>query len=144
MSAAVVSLILMVASTMKVPCRDIFMAAIDTYHRDRKVVVPAEERLLLGSFATSSCQTSNPDILWKMAVTESGLRPIVVRDNRSDLVFYGAGAKNIAAATVAAKTQPNLDVGILQINLKAHGQKMQSIGLSPLNPRIKSPILLTI
>jgi len=89
---------------------------------------------MLWDFSAAACKTSNPDILWKIAATESALRPLILRNNGDGAVYRGESARAVLARSRGRHGQDNVDVGILQINLKSHGPRMARLGLDPLNP----------
>jgi hypothetical protein len=129
------SLILSVASMLSLPCESVFIDAAARFHRSRKMTLPStEERQMLWDFSAAACKTSNPDILWKIAATESGLRPLILLNNADHAVYRGAAVHAVIARSRGRHAQDNVDVGVLQINLKSHGPRMERLGLDPLNP----------
>ena len=129
------SLILSLASLLSSRCETVFVQSALLFHRSHHIVLTSkEETRMLGDFAVAACRTSNPDILWKIGATESGLRPMITRSNTTKIVSIGRAAQLATARAMIDKSENNIDVGILQINIKAHGRRMVSLGLYPLNP----------
>jgi hypothetical protein len=129
------SLILSLSSLMHTPCDVVFYDTVMEFHKMKKITLESEdEGYLLKDFAAAACRTNNPDILWKIAATESGLRPLIARDNVTSKVYHGDLALERTVVALQDRKLNNVDAGILQINIKAHGLKMGALQLYPLNP----------
>lgn len=95
---------------------------------------PREKKMLF-AFAEASCKTSNPDVLWQIAAHESGFRPMVSLDNKTKTIANGDQTLTFVELAQADPSKVNVDVGILQINIRSHGFEFGKLGLSILNPQ---------
>jgi hypothetical protein len=129
------SVILSAASALSTSCEDIFLSATKAFHRSMQITMTSsEEGRQLADFAHAACMTSNPDVLWRIGATESSLRPRIARDNDTGKIYVGHKAIVATASALSTGRSNNIDVGILQINVRAHGKRMQDLGLYPINP----------
>lgn len=129
------SLILAVSAMTATSCEYVFLQSAINFRARLKIYqTSGAEKKMLTAFAHASCKTTNPDILWKMAATESSLRPLIALNNRTHQIMEGSEVERLVIRSSRNEDFVNVDVGLLQINMKAHGATMAGLGLSPLNP----------
>lgn len=105
------------AQQTQIPCYTLFLAAAGSATQNK---LPPSERLDVLEFAQAACRSKNPDILWQIALVESGFRMKVVQVGGKEALY---GAKAVAFVEQGLAPHMNVDLGPLQINWKANGSK---------------------
>ncbi|APJ02425.1 lytic transglycosylase domain-containing protein [Silvanigrella aquatica] len=109
--------LLHVAKVRKIPCHELFLAAAGKA-ADHKL--PADELILIMNFAKAACKTKNPDIIWQIALVESGFRMRIVHIEGKKVL---TGLNAVSYLKKGLLKNKNVDIGPLQINWKANGSK---------------------
>lgn len=115
---SIASIIVYVSLITGAPCHQVF---IDTALLVNPRAVAEME--MLKSFATVSCQTDNPDLLWQLAYVESSFQFDMVRvNNGADDFKILVGKQAKAYLKTLKKNGPNInaDLGVIQMNWAAH------------------------
>lgn len=84
------------------------------------------EELQLDDLAQAACRSSNPDVIWQIAHTESNFRFLIVRDNRQKQAEVLRGDKAQRLIEALPQKAANVDVGVLQLNWTWHRQYFQN------------------
>lgn len=123
----VTSLIINAAMSLGLPCERVFVDA-------ALIVAPRAigELSDLDEFASISCKTDNPDVIWQIAHVETNFRFKIVAfngaDGRTARVMEGEAAKKAMAALTSRvsgksrRKRPNVDIGVMQMNWRVHGE----------------------
>ena len=138
MALPAMSIILYTALQSMQPCEKVFAdtakAANPTFKSD--------EQAYLEEFAKASCETSNPDILWLLALQETNFRFVIVRQNRGQNFKITQGAEAIRTlkelkmkSRSATPPSLNVDIGVMQFNWRWHGQAFGNDPLSAISPK---------
>lgn len=128
------SVLLAMSMLTGVDCGTLFLTAIAQVNRKIELTNPELE-----AFAKSACSTSNPDIIWQIAYVESGFKTLIIRSNddsggqvlRDDDARIALGELKETGNWQGSR---NLDLGILQINFRAHGKKFNNDPHFMINP----------
>ena len=106
-----------VSKETKKTCEDIFLQSVFLVRNNNSL--DDEDRINLGSFAHTACNSKNPDIVWQIAYVESKFEMKVIGIPGHESLYGDKAvqyAKNI-------KPNQNVDIGPLQINWRAHGSQ---------------------
>lgn len=122
MSSIALSVILYAAFHSGRSCETVFTETARAVNPSRSL---GGELVQLKELAAAACQSTNPDIIWKIAQTESNFRFVIARDNSHSRVFRGQAARNFVAKLGQKKTA-NVDIGVLQLNWAWHGHQFQN------------------
>lgn len=132
------SLILYTALALHQDCASTF--------RDAALLVnpnAIEERDKLVEFSEIACATDNPDVIWQIAYAESSFRFDMIAINGKDgqpaRVLVGEAAsrylQGLASAAKKGAKRPNVDVGVMQMNWRVHGDAYGLDATAILSPK---------
>lgn len=78
------------------------------------------EQPYLQELARAACQTNNPDIIWQIVQQESNFRFLIVRQNAGRRIYRGEEALQYLDKLAKKEGDPNVDVGVMQLNWAWH------------------------
>jgi hypothetical protein len=104
-----------VAKETNQSCEETFLDAVFLVSKNSSF--DDDDKVNLGSFARTACQTKNPDIIWQIAYVESKFAMNVVGIPGSESLY---GEKAVQFIKGIGPHQ-NVDIGPMQINWRVHG-----------------------
>lgn len=136
------SLIALAAFQTKVPCENVFKKLALEARGD--IVEDDYESAYLDQLAEAACQTSNPDTIWQIAYTESTFRFRLLRDNRTHKIYTGEEAsKYLQTLEKNSRQQPNVDIGVMQINWYWHRRAFDHQPFKMMGPKAQVEYLVS-
>lgn len=137
MALQAMSIILYTAFQTMQPCEKVFADTAKATNPSFQI----EEQAYLDEFAKASCATSNPDILWLLALQETNFRFVIIRENFGQDFKISRGADAIRTLKelkkkIAMKASPhlNVDIGVMQFNWRWHGEAFRNDPVSAVSP----------
>lgn len=137
MATHTASMILYAALHSMQPCEKVF---VDTA-KSANSRIRLDEQVYLEEFAKAACATSNPDILWLLALQETNFRFVIIRENKGNKFSIKEGAPAIAYLKKLKKkskgrtSMANVDIGVMQFNWRWHGEGFKNDPIAALSPK---------
>ncbi|RYZ47824.1 MAG: hypothetical protein EOP07_26525 [Proteobacteria bacterium] len=138
MSSTVMSIILYTAFQAMQPCEKVFVETAKSANPAFKT----SETAYLDEFAKAACATSNPDILWLLALQETNFRFVIIRENKGKDYAIKEGPSAVAYLKSLKKKSKwkdppkmNVDIGVMQFNWHWHGKGFDSNPMEALSPK---------
>ena len=127
------SLILLTSLYTGKPCTEVFSElALERMTKKNRL----EERAYVEELSSHACMTSNPDLVWQIAMVETGFQFRIIRFNRGKgVVWRGAKAQRYLDTLKASRRATNLDIGVMQVNWYWHRSFFDNDPVAMMRPK---------